>query len=123
MDKQLADKSLYVSRYTYLFISSTGKHLVYNSRSNSFMEINKELYHQLQSCQTENTAVENLKEQEKSMLCQRAIIVGPQGDDDFLLEHQYLTDKYSLSKQSLGLTIAPTLGCNFACPYCFVSIR
>ena len=83
------------------------------------MEINKELYHQLQSCQTENTAVENLKEQEKSMLCQRAIIVGPQGDDDFLLEHQYLTDKYSLSKQSLGLTIAPTLGCNFACPYCF----
>lgn len=114
----MAEKLL-VSKYTYLFTSSNGKKLVYNSRTNAFLEVNQELYDKLQDYKQKNQAVKELEDDITKSLYSRKILVKTEDDEDFLLEMQYETDRRSYSKYIMGLTIVPTLACNFSCHYCF----
>lgn len=43
-------ENLSISRYTYLFVSSKKKNLVYNSRTNTFLEVSDDLYKELLKC-------------------------------------------------------------------------
>lgn len=115
----MTDEILNLSRYTYLFISSKKKYLVYNSRTNSLFEISKELYYQLLECKEDKRKIEYLDDEIISFLSERKIIIREEEDSNFLLEHQYETDRRTYSKYILGLTIVPTLACNFSCHYCF----
>lgn len=112
-------ENLSISRYTYLFVSSKKKNLVYNSRTNTFLEVSDDLYKELLKCKDDKRNIRKIDIDVLSSLLKRKIIVEAMEDDDFLLEHQYETDRRSYSKYVLGLTLVPTLGCNFSCYYCF----
>lgn len=46
-------------------------------------------------------------------------LIEPGVDEEAILKHRYYRFKYNT--RVMNLTIAPTLGCNLACPYCFES--
>lgn len=113
------DENLVFSRYTHMFVSSTGKYLVYNSRTNTFLEVNDSLYKQLLECKEKQGSVAGFNNEMLSLLRKKKVVVSEGGDDDFLLELQYETDRRNYSKYTLGLSVVPTLACNFSCHYCF----
>lgn len=109
--------NLFFSRYTYLFVSSKGRYLIYNSRTNSFLEVDGNLYNQLLECKKKQSKITILDSEFVSLLWKRKMIVSEGEDDNFLLELQYETDRSSYSKYILGLSVVPTLACNFSCHY------
>jgi len=115
----MENRNLVLSKYTYLFVSQEQKHFVYCSRNNSFFAIEHDMFLQLLRCKDDKTEIKNLDEESISFLRERKILVESGEDELFLLECQYETDKRAYSKHAIGLTVAPTLGCNFSCHYCF----
>ncbi|EGF58014.1 radical SAM domain protein [Bacteroides fluxus YIT 12057] len=81
--------------------------------------MNVNLYEQLQACIADSDNINNLDDETVDFLYKKKIIVEKDKDDLFLLNYQYETDRSTYSKNVLGLTIAPTLACNFSCSYCF----
>ena len=53
----------------------------------------------------------------KVQLQENGFLINQEIDELFLLKQSYISAKTSV--KNLELTIAPTLGCNFACPYCY----
>ncbi|HOF16836.1 MAG TPA: SPASM domain-containing protein [Bacteroidales bacterium] len=107
-----------ISKYTKL-ISKDSKFFIYNSFTNYFGEINKELYDFLEKKQKDGSNVVETVENDKlwKKLHEKRVIIDSE-DEDFLsfqsiIEQQRKWDNY------LVLTIAPTMDCNFSCPYCF----
>lgn len=103
------------SRYNILF-EREGVYLFYNSLSNAFAELPEETYCLLTRCKAgEEFSVSNetLKDNLKRM---KAIV---NSDDEEILETKYRLMLHKFDNQLISLTINPTLGCNFACPYCF----
>ncbi len=66
---------LIVSKYTYLFISSKGKHLVYNSRTNVFLEVSSDVYRQLLACQKEKEPIDALDANVLALLKDKKVVV------------------------------------------------
>ena len=54
-----------------------------------------------------------------NMLEREGIICGKHDDDDYVTKCQFITQSVQHDKSKLNLVIAPTLSCNFNCPYCF----
>lgn len=110
-----------ISRYTYLFVSSKKKYLVYNSRRNSFLELPKKLFQTLNSIKENKSQIKNKTFDVGILntLCDAGIIVKQNDDENYVFERQldYLRNTYS--QDILHLTIAPTTACNFRCSYCF----
>lgn len=103
------------SRYNILF-EREGVYMFYNSLSNAFAELSEDIYHLLtgyQAGDTFSTLDEALMENLKRM---KAVV-----DDDAeeLLKVKYYALTRRFDNHFVNLTINPTLGCNFACPYCF----
>ena len=80
-------ENLSISRYTYLFVSSKKKNLVYNSRTNTFLEVSDDLYKELLKCKDDKRNIRKIDIDVLSSLLKRKIIVEAMEDDDFLLEH------------------------------------
>lgn len=103
------------SRYNILF-EREGIYLFYNSLSNAFAELSKETYHLLvgykagEIFSTEDEAlISNLKKM-------KAVV---NDDTEEILKIKYHVMTHRFDNHFVNLTINPTLGCNFACPYCF----
>lgn len=109
------------SRYNILYCSN-GSYKLYNSRSNFYANISKELFDTLSKIKvTENFSLEslNIPQDLLKKLLDSKVIVNPYDDDDFYNLKKYLRYNHAFSKLSLGLIIVPTLACNFKCPYCY----
>lgn len=103
------------SRYNHIF-KKNGICLIYNSLSNAFAELPEELYNKLRKYSS-GDSVEIQDSELMEELIQLKVIVT---DDDFeILKFRYQNLSHRFSHNVLALTINPTLGCNFACPYCF----
>lgn len=102
------------SRYNYMF-HKDGTYLLYNSISNSFVEMSKETYAELEKIKSGE--IESVGDELKEELYKMKAIGS---DDDFeIAKIHYVNLCRRFSQQSMALTINPTLGCNFRCPYCF----
>ena len=107
------------SRYNILFISKDNNHFLYNSRINSFFELDQLSYNRLESIASGKSFIEELPAEEINQLVENKIIVGNREDDNYISQMQYLKRKKSFHSNNLSIVLAPTLGCNFKCPYCY----
>lgn len=108
-----------ISRFTYIFHSTKYGYLVYNSRTNSFAELNKELFEKLNLLKDNINEIEHIKEPERSILEKAKIIVSDNEDDNFVLQKKLANYTSNFNRRELGLVICPTIDCNFDCVYCF----
>lgn len=110
-----------VSCFNFLFKNRLNENFVYNSLTNSLIEISSDLYSELfiLSKKQKNVSESNFDANILKILKDHKILVNEHDDDSFILQKKYLNYLKSFKNDFLGLVIAPTLNCNFACPYCY----
>lgn len=103
------------SDYNYIF-QHEGENFLYNSLSNSFASIDDSTYEIMLnvSDMVDFTSIDS--DLRESLIKMKAIV---EDDRDEMLKIKYMSTCCKFDNQRLLLTINPTLGCNFACPYCF----
>ncbi|MDE5822216.1 MAG: radical SAM protein [Paramuribaculum sp.] len=103
------------SKYNYLF-QKENHFLIYNSLSNSFAELDNELFDVLSHFKVgEHVSIDDTG-LEECLTKMKALVL----DDLSEIEKiKYTTLLSRFNPNKLSLTINPTLACNFACPYCF----
>lgn len=108
------------SRYNHLFSSLQYGDFIYNSVTNSFVKIEKELFSQLKNVTEWNeSSINSFPKEFQEILYKHKIIVPNNFDDEYYLKKKYAKLSSAFNTDVLSLTIATTTGCNFACPYCF----
>ena len=107
------------SNFNILYTISGDKYFLYNSRVNRFFRLEKSFFLLLQNIEKDIKSVEFLNLDQKEFLCKNKILVEKNGDANFISQLRYLKLRKSFLTNVLELIIAPTLGCNFACPYCY----
>lgn len=104
------------SRYNYFF-SKGDRHFLYNSLSNGFVELCATTFEKLKASFNRDQLPADIDDDVIDIL-ERMKAIGT--DDDFENNKiEYIYNARSFSNTRLQLTINPTLGCNFRCPYCF----
>lgn len=112
------------SRYNHLFRSKRHGWLLYNSASNTFAQIDDDLYCELLKIKGSPGAYDfGAAPALYLQLRGSGILVDDGGDDVFrsMLKMFRLQNNYD--NRRLALTLAPTRACNFACPYCYEKSR
>jgi uncharacterized protein len=109
---------MYISKYVKL-ISQSDKYYVYNSLTNFFAEIDGYFWKYLHRKQESKNTVskERIGEDIWNKFCFKRIFT-ESNEDDILLYASTIKAHRRISNILL-LTIAPTMDCNFSCPYCF----
>lgn len=106
------------SKYNKIIKLENGKTLAFNSVTCALAEVDEEFLDVLENI--ENIDSENLSEKMKELVKSMSdgnYIVQNETDELKLLKYRNYNGKFSTG--GLGLVIAPTLACNFACPYCY----
>lgn len=103
------------SQYNYFF-KAEDKYFLYNSLSNSFAELESNIYQELINLKNNHCTEISDIELRDQLLSMKAFV---EDDRDEINKIKYITHKRRFDNRHLGLTINPTLHCNFACPYCF----
>ena len=103
------------SRFNLIF-EREGIYLIYNSLSNSFVELDKESYDLIRKLRPGDIA-DSLPDSLYEILKR---IKGIVTDDSHEIDKiRYISLKNRYNTDRLILTLNPTTSCNFACPYCF----
>jgi len=110
------------SKYNILFKSKKHGYLIYNTLTNALASIEPETYKLFENLKNENLNINDINNNElKTQLVDAKFIV--ENDEVEFLKLKYAKQKIRFRDDWLGLTIAPTLHCNFACIYCFEKSR
>lgn len=104
------------SRYTRLF-HRDGEYFLYCSLTNSFANIDEELYGILSDVSEMRCGVDSIPENCVADLLRMKALVND--DNTEFLKIKYNTHRLRFHSGKLSLTICPTLACNFRCHYCF----
>lgn len=118
-NKTIIFKDMKWSKYNFLFSTNENKYLLYNSLTNSFMQVDEETYNLFANF--ENNLEEIINSELKPTLVRQKVLV-----EDDAMEIAELTFLEFLSRtnnKNLFLTIAPTYDCNFECTYCYEENR
>ncbi len=117
-------KALKWSKYNLLFKSKANGYLLYNSITNSFAEIDRETYKELELIRQNPSAYDfgGCLPLYTQLLKIKALVHDREEEEMInVLRYKRLSQRYNAS--GLGLTIAPTLACNFNCSYCYEENR
>jgi uncharacterized protein len=104
------------SRYTILIELKDGRSLAYNALSGGlaiFSAAERAIYQRMIS----GTDTEECDATILAALEYGGFVVKPSVDELQILRQQYVAHRYN--PNTMTLTIAPTMACNFACDYCF----
>ncbi|MFA5879055.1 MAG: radical SAM protein [Candidatus Margulisiibacteriota bacterium] len=112
------------SRYNKLFKSNKHGWLLYNSASNSFLEINDELYGEIVKIKENPDSYDvNQNLSLYFQLLANGVLVEEFADETFRNILKLKRLQHNLDTKKLSLTIAPTRECNFNCIYCYEKER
>lgn len=112
------------SRYNHFFEVDGRTILAYNSLSTALIELSADEFTTLQAFNTEPRD-ELFDAQGLNSFCSHLLKAGfliPDGQDEIELIRE-IHSKIKERRRTLGLTIMPTLDCNFRCSYCFSYTR
>ena len=110
------------SRYNFLFYSEKYGHLLYNSLTNCFAQIDNKTVSIFEKYKESEGPVSAFFNEDEIIQLQKAKILVESDYDEYLhLKLQKHLKRFS--KSTLNLTIAPTLHCNLSCSYCFEESR
>ncbi|MFO7803592.1 MAG: radical SAM protein [Desulfovermiculus sp.] len=110
-----------LSKYNTFITSKNLGCFVYNALSNTLIEMDEAHYALLSNFQSGHGTAFDADEDFYDLLRKHFVLAEPDEEQDqlFVQHSQRLAQCFKSS--SLALTIAPTLRCNFRCPYCFES--
>lgn len=91
------------------------QYIAYNSFSNALAVLSKEEYDEIRKFEEDNSF--DLNDNLVSDLLEGNFLINDETNELELVRERMLQCRYSTS--TLGLTIAPTLNCNFRCIYCY----
>lgn len=112
------------SKYNLLFHSARHGYLLYNALTNLFAELDAETYHEVEQIRQSPESYDFTKAPALYVQLLRAkVLVDPQEEASTLNTFKLKRIGGNFAETSLGLTIAPTLACNFNCTYCYESHR
>lgn len=107
------------SKYTFVFhgdnVDSTGRKILYNSRTGALAMIDAEDYAAFESFEKKETEI--AKESLVEELKKGGFLVDNSIDEKKEIQLRLLAGRFHSS--GLYLTVAPTADCNFRCPYCY----
>lgn len=107
------------SKYTFVFdgdeVDSTGRKILYNSRTGALAMIDAEDYETFE--RFEKNGVKISEERLVEELKQGGFLIDSLVDENKEIQLRLLSGRFHSS--GLYLTIAPTADCNFRCPYCY----
>lgn len=109
------------SKYN-IFFKHKGQEFAFNGMSCALAEITDDFKNIIRSLETLDET--NLNEDTKELLNlmkEGKYIIDDNDDELSILKYKNYGGKFR--SNTLGLTIAPTLACNFACPYCYEHTR
>ena len=113
-------QELKVSQYNYFFDSEDETHLAFNALSGAFATITDEKYRMVQDILAHpNTYRFDTKEKTelREKMIRGGFLINKSISEIDIVKMRYRTGKYA--NNSFGLTIAPTMNCNFNCIYCY----
>lgn len=110
----LTDNVLKLSYYN-LVVNETATELyIWNTKRGSIVKLEKQIYEKvMQGCFTGEVI------QYIDALTKEGIVVPKDLDEQQEIIFRARQRQYSTGRESLGFVVAPTLACNFCCPYCF----
>ena len=108
------------SQFNFLFHSEKIGYCLHNTRMLSLMNLDKVSYETLCLVEKHPDKAETLLDENTyKYFVKNKILVKEYEDKDYINKLAY-TKRYACSEESkLGIVLCPTLGCNFACPYCY----
>lgn len=113
------DKSLYsMSRFNILF-KNKDHYFIYNSLYGGLYEIDEKTYNICSASQIDAEQIRHIPNEMINKLHQKSFIVANDSDVENIELLRYFKLAQSFQKDRLTLIIAPTLYCNFSCPYCY----
>lgn len=106
-----------VSKYNFYYYNrlNENKVIVFNSRTGALSTMDQDHYKQLEKLNEDNEEIKDTDFIQNLTSC--GYIVEDNIDELKLIRHELNRCRYNSSV--LGLTIAPTMNCNFRCIYCF----
>jgi len=111
------------SRYNQLFESARFGGFLYNALSNTMLELDEPHYRAIEGVRERGGAeADELAAADPGFLAllraSKALVEGG-AEERLLLARRYERHALCFGSSHLGLTVCPTLRCNFRCPYCF----
>jgi len=103
------------SRYNHLFSFKDNLRIVYNAVSGAVVTVDEPTWSILQA--GKDTRLDRLTGETRTLLADQGMLV-PTDTDEYAQALIRYRERRA-SRRSLRLTIAPTMDCNFACPYCY----
>lgn len=108
------------SQFNFSFQSDKIGNCLYNSRMSSLIRLDEDSFRTLMTVADDpEKGVQQIDKETFDYLVRNKILVNDYEDVNYIHKLRYAKMAALEEKSNLSMVICPTLGCNFACPYCY----